>query len=577
MIICGLKLTHDGAIALLDDNKLVFGIEIEKIANNPRYKDIVDTKVIVETLKMQGYAIDQIDHFAIDGWGGYNEEALALQPRLRIGKYSNCLAMADHSAKFEIDIAQYHERNLSDNILERSNFSGLRIAGHEFSYDSYLHVTGHVMSAYYTSPFAARNESAFVLVWDGGMFPRLYYFDAEQVKVENCGPIFLWIGNIYTIFSQHFGPFKVNGNFAKDDLSIAGKVMAYIALGNVQRDLFPLFKDIYMQHYDKPMGFANKFANEFKKQSKGLNVSDEDILCSFHTYLEELLIEKLQKKMQRLNKEAKNLCFVGGCALNIKWNSGIRDSKIFENMYVPPFPNDSGSAIGAACASAYHYSRITALDWNVYAGPMIKYTDDLPSDWERKPCSLSSVAAILHGSDEPLVFLHGKAELGPRALGNRSILGAATNQRMKAILNQVKNREHYRPVSPICLEHQAKQIFEPGVSDPYMLFDHQVKSKWLAKIPAICHLDGSARLQTVSCTDNPVIFELLSEYEKLSGIPLLCNTSANFNGSGFFPDVASAVRWGKVNYVWSDGILFEKKHKIQFESSEEMIASSYGK
>jgi carbamoyltransferase len=184
---------------------------------------------------------------------------------------------------------------------------------------------------------------------------------------------------------------------------------------------------------------------------------------------------------------------------------------------------------------------------------------------------LKELASLLYETNEPVVFLNGKAELGPRALGNRSIIAAPTSDNMKDILNKVKKRERYRPVSPICLEEQGHIIFEPGTKDPFMLFDHMVKPEWVEKIPAVLHLDGSARLQTVNQNDNPVVHELLSHYYALSGIPLLCNTSANLNGSGFFPDVSSATKWNRVNYVWSDNCLFEKEEKIIFEKEEKAV------
>ena len=143
---------------------------------------------------------------------------------------------------------------------------------------------------------------------------------------------------------------------------------------------------------------------------------------------------------------------------------------------------------------------------------------------------------------------------------------------MKKVLNGIKNREDYRPVAPICLEEDAKDIFEPGSRDPYMLFDHKVRPEWKERIPAICHLDGTARLQTVNEMENPVIFSLLTEYKKLSGIPLLCNTSANLNGKGFFPDIASAVQWDQVNYVWSGGAIYEKVKKTVIEKDSIPVA-----
>lgn len=565
MKICGLKLTHDGSVALIEDNKLLFSIELEKIRNNARYTSIEDTQLIETILRDQGYSLSEIDHFAVDGWGGYDQEALALQPRLEIGEHTNKLSINDHGKPYQMGIAQYHERSSKHDVLEQWSFNDLLVRGKSYPYQTVLHVTGHIMSAYCSSPFAAAGEDAYVLVWDGGMFPRLYFFDTATGEVRNYGPIFLLIGNMYTIFSQHFGPFAVKGGFAKDSLSVAGKVMAYIALGKKREELFSIFDDIYHQLYDTPMGFANIFANEFKRRISGMDYRDEDILCTFHHYLSQILVEKLAKKVSRLPHASRNICLAGGCALNIKWNSDVRNSGAFANVYVPPFPNDSGSAIGAACSVMYAQTGNPALDWSVYAGPEAA-TGELPEGWIEKTCSVAQLAMLLHKENEPVVFHHGRAELGPRALGNRSILAAPRSQRMKDILNEIKLREPYRPVSPICLEQHAPNIFAPGCPDPYMLFDHIVKDGWSERIPAICHLDGSARLQTVTPESNPVIAELLEAYFRLSGIPLLCNTSANFNGKGFFPDAASAMAWDKVNYVWCNGSLFERMEKISFRA-----------
>ena len=559
MIICGLKLTHDGSIAVIEHDKLLFSIEMEKLNNNPRYTAIEDTAIIEEILKDEGLSLSDIDKFAIDGWGGYDTDALAIQPRLTIGDNSNMLSALDNGEKFYLDVAQYREKTAGANVLERCEFEGLRINGKQFPYSSYLHVTGHITSAYCTSPFAQRNEDSYILVWDGGMFPRLYYFDARLKQVENLGPLFLFIGNIYTIFSQHFGPFKVSTGFAKDDLSIAGKVMAYIALGELKRELFPIFDEIYKTHYDKPMGFANVFAREFKKRISGLNYKDEDILLSFHIYLSELLVKKLEKKLSRPANvgRTRNLCYAGGCALNIKWNRDIRSSGLFEEVYVPPFPNDSGSAIGAACSEMINSLSLSALNWNVYSGPGLKAGKAIMG-WEERNCSIEELAHLLYESQEPVIFLNRRAELGPRALGNRSILADPRSIKMKDILNTIKKREDYRPVSPICLEEKAKQFFDPGTKDPFMLFDQRVRMDCLQKIPAICHLDHTARLQTVNAEQNSEIAALLTEFEKLSGVPMLCNTSANYKGKGFFPDVESVIVWGGVNHVWSDFKLYSK-------------------
>lgn len=565
MTICGLKLTHDGSVALIADNKLVFSIEMEKIENNLRYTSINDTAVIEKILHDNGFSVTDVDHFVIDGWGGTDQDALALQPRLEIGEHCNFLLAENQQAPYTLGIAPYTEKTLKHDVLEELFFQGLKINQHEVAYSGFLHVTGHIMSAYATSPFAQLGQSSYILVWDGGMYPRLYFFNATEKKIYNLGPLFLLIGNIYTIFSQHFGPFKVKGSFAKDDLSVAGKVMAYIALGKVKPELFPLFDEIIASSYDKPMGFANLFANEFKKRNTG-SYADEDILATFHAYLEQLLVRKLEKKILRFDFNTRNLCMSGGCALNIKWNSTVRKSGIFDAVYVPPFPNDSGSAVGMACTKLFALTGIAAVQWNVYSGPRLEQTK-IYDGWKESNCSLEELAHLLVTTNEPVVFLNERAELGPRALGNRSIIAAPGSPHMKDILNKIKKREKYRPVSPICLEEDAAQIFDPGTKDPFMLFDHDIRAGWVDKIPAVLHLDGSSRLQTINCNDNPTVHELLGAFKKLSGLPLLCNTSANLNGSGFFPDVWSAMKWGQVNYVWSNHTLFEKIEKIPSLSS----------
>jgi carbamoyltransferase len=108
----------------------------------------------------------------------------------------------------------------------------------------------------------------------------------------------------------------------------------------------------------------------------------------------------------------------------------------------------------------------------------------------------------------------------------------------------------------MCLEERAPEIFDPGTPDPYMLFDHRVRESWVDRIPAVLHLDGTARLQTVA--PGSLAYEIVTAYEKRTGIPVLCNTSANYPGKGFFPDVASACKWGGTPFVWSEGVLYRR-------------------
>ena len=228
-------------------------------------------------------------------------------------------------------------------------------------------------------------------------------------------------------------------------------------------------------------------------------------------------------------------------------------------MWVPSFPNDSGSALGTAAAKMVALGSATR--WTGTSTPARSSGRAHPaagSGWTSEPCDAATLARYLHEDGLVVVALNGRAELGPRALGNRSILAAATSAPMKRHLNDIKRREEYRPVAPGCLEDRAPAVFDPGTPDPYMVFDHRVRPRWADRVPAVVHLDGTARLQTVNHAQNPVVAELLVEYERLSGIPMLCNTSANHLGKGFFPDVATAAEWDGVDAIWSDGVLHRR-------------------
>ena len=117
----------------------------------------------------------------------------------------------------------------------------------------------------------------------------------------------------------------------------------------------------------------------------------------------------------------------------------------------------------------------------------------------------------------------------------------------------------------MCLESDAREIFDPGFPDPYMLFEHRVRPAWKDRLPAVMHLDGTARLQTVSFASNRAVAGLLTAFRARSVVPVLCNTSANGAGAGFFPDVRSACNWGKTNYVWSEGVLYTNPRRISYD------------
>lgn len=569
MKILGIKTSHDGAMALIDNGRLIFSYEMEKLKNNNRIEAFNLTLQEMEAiLNEYGYSLRTLDMIALDGWR--NEKKTVLQQErenditiFKDAKLGEGLTVDYKLAKYGKLVEQHED------VLQTVEHTVKEVG---MSYTSYMHVSGHLYGAYCTSPFAVKKENSYVLVWDGGMPPQLFYYKGANQQVINYGPLTLMFGGVYPEFAFEFPPFdKING-----DAQASGKIMAYIALGKLNNELLQQFYKIYNELEAAIINEVNikninwvtlQFIERSKEYFNTTDISHEDLLCTFHIFLEQLLIERLTAKVRSLEHAADNLCFVGGCALSIKWNSSIRETGLFKNMWVPPFPNDAGSAIGAACCAMIHKTGNEVLDWNVYLGPPVVESKQLTATYATKACSVKELAELLVETDEPVVVLNGRAELGPRSLGNRSIISPPSNHLMKDMLNKIKGREGYRPVAPICIEEDAPDVFVPGTPDPYMLFEHTVKEEWKDKLPAIVHLDGSARLQTVASGENEMIYELLQCYKALTGIPLLCNTSANFKGKGFFPDVQSVMKWDAVNYIWSDGVLYERNQKISLYDS----------
>lgn len=555
-LICGLKLTHDGGMAVVDGDRLLFSIEAEKLDNRPRHAPLNSIRDLADLLEANGLSGADLAAVAVDGWasGADGESWVEI--------------LDDAGGRTPVDVAGYQDpEDASGRLL-----SGHRAAAPLFSADltefrSFTHGTDHALASYCTSPFAERAQPALILVWDGGMAPCLYRFDPATRLLTAYGALMPISGGIYPIFASHFAPFKVDHGRRRRDriwagpsmealLPVAGKAMAYAALDEPVEPAFAVMDDA--TEAIGPMEVAVRmylWSRRVIDRLAPLQLSDAAIIASFQEYLCRRLLATLEAWLaERPDLRDSSICLSGGCALNIKWNARLRASGMFSDVWVPPFPNDAGSAIGAACAEMIRRTGQSALRWSVFSGPPVRPAAPVVG-WSARRCEIEEVAALLAHDAEPVVVLHGRAELGPRALGHRSIIAPPAPAAMRDRLNGMKGREWYRPVAPICLEDRAPTVFSPGGRDPYMLFDHQVRTEWRDRIPAVTHVDGSARLQTVG-PDNPLMHRLLTAYAERTGVPVLCNTSANFKGSGFFPDVASAMRWGGTRFVWSENTLY---------------------
>lgn len=419
MIVCGVKVSHDGGVALIDGSRLRFSIEVEKLDNCHRYSALGDLDRIGEVLAREGCGFDDVDVLVIDGW---------YAPR---GFDFPLISTARSGQPLQLRVAPYRDGEIMSDCLERYQFHEPQFHPRRNGYVSYRHASGHLLAAYCTSPFAERREDALVLVWDGGMRPWLYRVRGNSLTVESLGPLFRLAGNAFARFCSHFEPFwRDTSELSEDEtlqwrLEIAGKAMAYAALGVVGRDAFKLFQklldDLEADPAEKGFLLGQQVVGRRDELFPGM--SDADLIATFQGYLGELLLMGLQDLLAVISVpgETPGLCVSGGCALNIKWNSLLRESGLFGEVWVPPFPNDSGAAIGTACCEMFRSGRQGALEWDVYLGPALNPAAP-PAAWTAAPCDEAGLAELLHTAGEPVVVLNGRAELGPRALGNRSIL-----------------------------------------------------------------------------------------------------------------------------------------------------------
>jgi carbamoyltransferase len=250
---------------------------------------------------------------------------------------------------------------------------------------------------------------------------------------------------------------------------------------------------------------------------------------------------------------AKNLCMAGGVALNCVANGRVAREAGFENVWIQPAAGDDGIAIGCAYygwLEILKQRRSFVMDHS-YVGK--RYSDrDVAAELQKflvriqveakRSDNVCRDTARLLADQQVIGWFQDRSEFGPRALGNRSLLADPRKGAMKDILNsRVKHRQAFRPFAPIVLAERMKEIFEGEEDSPFMLIAKPVRPEWRERIPAIVHVDGTARVQTVREQTNPMLYRLLKEFEALTGVPVLINTSFNIKGEPIVETPQDAV------------------------------------
>lgn len=445
------------------------------------------------------------------------------------------------------------------------------------------HHIGHAASAYYPSGF----QDSAILVVDGvGEWATITISKGDGEKIEILKEIHFphSIGMLYSAFT-YFLDFKVNsGEY---------KLMGLSPYGNKNSEEVIKFKQLIYQNLIQSKSingfqlnleyFTFQYQLKMIKDAQWENLfgckkrEDDETISQIHCNLalaiqevtEELLIELIVLAKDLTNSE--NICLSGGVALNCVANGKILHQQLFKNIYVPSSPGDSGCAIGAALYTYYNYLEQSSTyhpfteNQSAYLGPSIEEEEIkiLKRQYEavaqeEEFVSLKEKLAKYLSEGKVVAWVQGRMEFGPRALGNRSILALPSIDQMQSKLNlKIKFREDFRPFAPVLKAESANKYFKLPQNANYMEWIVELQDEFKIPLPqnfqqlslkekldtprsqfqAVVHTDYTARPQTVSAETNPRLYQLLDEVEKISGHPILVNTSFNVRGE---PIVCSA-------------------------------------
>ena len=526
---------HDSAAALIKDGHVVAAVEEERFSRK-KFDDDYPKMAIEWCLKEAKIEPSQIDSVAF-----YDKPVLKFERLL-----DNYIAVAPRGLFSFLDTIPkwLHKRLWIKNDIKKSlkGFKG------EIIFPE--HHLSHAAHTFYTSPF---EESAILTVDGVGEWSTTSFGYAKDNSIKLTHDI-RWphsLGLFYSAFTYFLG-FQVNeGEYKLMGLASYGKPRFYDTILNNLIDVksdgsINLDMSYFAFTYDKVMTnwkFAKLFGIEPRNRDEKAEQIHYDIGASAQKVLEDILLKIVNHVYSKT--KLKNLCLGGGVALNGVANYRILKEGPFDNVHIPPSPGDAGSAVGCAqyLYHIYHKNqRIIENDpskvilENVYVGPSYSndeiklFLDSKGIIYEKlETQELLSKTAQLIADGNIVGWYQGKMEWGPRALGCRSILADPRKAEMKDILNEkIKHREAFRPFAPSILEEYITEYFEIDRTSPYMLMVAPVKKP--QEIPAVTHVDGTGRLQTVHHNANPLYYDLISEFYKITKVPVIINTSMNVMG-----------------------------------------------
>jgi predicted NodU family carbamoyl transferase len=488
---------HDGAIVHLVDGRLEMSVEAEKDSNY-RYSSVSSPDV----LNVIGELEEIPDAICMGGWWPRDHHEFVHGSSNNVG---------------------YRGIAKGDVIIGKRRFLKKSVR-----YFSSSHERSHILCAFGMSPIP-KGTPCYALIWEGAI-GAFYEIDAD-INVTLVADVLSQPGNRY---GQLYG--LADPTFPKDGLyprfSDAGKLMA---LASFSTRSTPTAEEHKLLEFLLDGPFRQLSAHEDITIVAYYNAGlDDPEFRNFAGIYSDAIFEAFHR-FARENLEPKQpLVIAGGCGLNCDWNTKWKETGFFSEVFVPPVANDSGSAIGTAIDAQLYFTGNPKIDWDVYSGLAFKSGGALDSErYNIRDVTHDEIAELL-AHDFVLGLVSGRYEIGPRALGNRSIVAAPFHDSTRKRLNMIKQRDQFRPIAPACLSEDALRWFGCDEESPYMLYTYKATTDALA---AVTHVNGTARIQTVTPTSNRDLHGLLAAFKARTGYGVLCNTSLNFNGRGFINNI----------------------------------------
>jgi len=560
---------HDAAACLIKDGKIIAAAQEERFSRK-KHDQSFPLRAVKYCLKEAGITAQDLNYV------GFYDKPLLKFERI-LSTYISVFPRGLFSFYHAMPIWLKRKIWIPYIIRKELNYKGKIIfINHHLS---------HAASSFLVSPFS----EAAILTIDGvgewstatqGFGRENQIYLTHEIRFPHS------LGLFYSAFTYYLG-FRVNSaEYKIMGLASYGKPTFYDLITKelitIQDDgSFKLNMNYFAYHYGLVMinrKFEKLFRHQRRKPTEAITEFHENVAASLQKITNEIMV-KLARSLYQKTK-IPNLCLAGGVALNCVANGKIYEETPFKNIFIQPAAGDAGGAVGVALYIYYSILKHKrGFVWpHSYWGPEFtnqeiqQYLDSKSIPYERldKGNLIKKVAHLL-SQGKIIGWFQGRMEWGPRALGNRSILADPRNPEMKDMINKrIKFREPFRPFAPSLLEEYAGEYLKMDVPSPYMLFTTEVKESKRTIIPAVTHVDGTARHQTVNRQQNSLYYDLIKEFYNITKVPVVLNTSFNLRGEPIVCTPSDAylcfMRSG-MDYLVMGNYLLDKKEQAPLKEN----------